>query len=297
MERRDDFNSLLRKRWQDANSLICVGLDPDFELLPKSVLAVGEDDVFATSLFAFNEAIIDATADIVCCFKPQFAYYAAYGIPGLLALKRTIEYIHQSYPEVPILLDAKRSDISTTAAKYGDEVFGYYNVDAVTLHSIFGEEANRPYLEYKNKGLFFLCHSSNPGASEFQELKVYVQSGELPRGSFQLDRRPLYEIIAYNISHYWNKYGNCGLIVGATYPNSLAAIRQIIGNDMPILIPGIGTQGGEIESTVKAGANTQGRGIIISSSRSIIYASKNTDFAIAARDAAMKLRDAVNSYL
>lgn len=257
------------------NSLLCVGLDSDIGKIPKHVLA-GEHPQTA-----FNKAIIDATHDLVCAFKPNTAYYESRGNPGFEALKLTCDYIKETYPDIPIILDAKRADIGSTNEGYAKFAFDWLGADAITLHPYLGKEALKPFLDRKDKGCIILCRTSNPGAGELQDLEV--------------EGKPLYQIVAENVAQKWNTNNNCALVVGATYPTELAIVRRIVG-DMPILIPGIGAQGGDVEKTVKAGVDSQGKNAIINSSRAIIFASGGEDFTKKAREEAMKLRDGINSY-
>lgn len=265
------FNELLEGKWAEGKFL-CVGLDPDYTLMPKAVKKPGSIE---EALILFNLAIIDATQDIVCAFKPNSAFYEAYGTEGFSALKKTCEYLKSNYPHIPIILDAKRADIGNTNDGYTKMAFEYLKVDAITLHPYMGEESLKPFLNYKDKGLIILVKTSNPGAGEFQDLKV----GK--------DKKPLYKIVAENVTKKWNKYHNCAVVVGATFPKELKEVRQIV-QEMPILIPGIGKQGGDIAQTVHNGKNTHSQGMIINSARAIIYASNKKDFAHAARQVAEK---------
>lgn len=255
------------------NSLLCVGLDSDVDKVPKHILS-GEHPQTT-----FNTAIVDATAHLVCAFKPNMAFYESRGLPGMEAIKRTCDYIRQTYPDIPIILDAKRADIGNTNDGYAKFVFDYLGVDAITLHPYLGREALAPFLSRKDKGCIILCRTSNSGAREFQDLAV--------------EGKPLYQRVAENVSTTWNTNGNCALVVGATYPTELAIVRHIVG-DMPILIPGIGAQGGDVEKTVKAGIDRSDKNAIINVSRSIIFASSGEDFAEKAREEAQKLRDQIN---
>lgn len=270
------FKSKLEKIVNSNNSLVCVGLDPDLAKLPKSVAHKSEP------LFEFNSAIIDATADLVCCFKPNSAFYEALGAEGIKQLKKTCDYILKKYPTVPILLDFKRGDIGNTNQAYANFAFKYLGVDGVTLQPYQGGEALEPFFGYQDKGLFILVKTSNPGSGEFQNLK--------------LSGRPLYEQVTKAAVSKWNQRGNIMLVAGATYPKELKNIRQIAGDNIQILVPGVGSQGGEIKAMLKAGLNCQKVGLIINSSRQIIYASKAEDFASAARQAAQALRDEINKY-
>ena len=257
------------------NSLVCVGLDPVVEKLPKHLQEI------ENAFFTFNKSIIDLTHDFVCAFKPNSAFYEALGDKGVAQLKMTCDYIREQYPEMPIILDAKRADIGSTNEGYTKYIYDYLQVDAVTLQPYLGGEAIKPFLDKTDKGAIILCKTSNPGAGEFQDLPV---NGE-----------PLYKMVAKKIVQEWNTNNNCLLVVGATYPEELAEIRNIAG-DMNFLIPGIGAQGGDIEKTVKSGKNSQNAGMIISSSRAIIFASNGEDFAEKARAETEKLKNEINQY-
>ena len=245
-------------------SLLCVGLDPDPELMPK------------VGLLEFNKAIIDNTADLVCAYKPNLAFYEALGVDGLRVLQKTIEHIPD---HVPIIGDGKRGDIGNTARAYAKALFVTFGFDAATVSPYLGFDSVEPFIGYKEKGVFILCRTSNPGAVDFQNL-VDAQG------------IPLYEAVARK-AREWNAHGNIGLVVGATYTDELKAIRRLCP-EMPILIPGIGAQGGDLAATVKYGVDAQGGNAIIAVSRQILYASKEKDFAQAARHNAQELRDSIN---
>lgn len=271
------FISLLEQQWAQGN-FVCVGLDTDYSRIPA---ALKEHTPVGDALFAFNRAIVDATHDLVCAYKPNAAFYEAQGDAGLHALQQTVRYIKQTYPHIPVILDAKRADIGSTNLGYVESAFDLLGVDAITVHPYLGQEALAPFLARKEKGIIVLAKTSNPGAGEFQDLLV----GEA--------REPLYQVVARHVATRWNANGNCVLVVGAPYPAELKQVRAIVG-DMPILIPGIGAQGGDIEATVNAGKDSRGWGMIINASRSIIYASSNNDFAQAARNAAEQLKAEIN---
>src|SRR5665213_1864741 len=269
-----NFHTKLSTAWANNNSLLCVGLDTDLAKLPAHVRQS------KTPLFDFNKAIIDATADLVCAFKPNSAFYEATGAAGIEQLKQTCDYINQNYPGIPIILDFKRGDIGNTNGLYAQFAFDYLGADAVTVHPWSGREGMQPFLDHKDKGIIVWCKGSNPGSGEFQDLEV--------------NDRKLYLQVAENVAKEWNVNGNCLLVVGATYPDELAEVRKVAGDDMVFLVPGVGAQGGDIEATVKAGLNTKGIGLIINSSRAILYASDGEDFAEAARQAAVQARDKIN---
>jgi len=273
------FVSRLEQCWNQDN-FVCVGLDSDYNHLPESVKSL---DSVEETLFAFNRDIIDATHDLVCAYKPNAAFYEAQGDAGLRALTRTVRYIRETYPHIPIILDAKRADIGSTNLGYVKAAFDIIGADAITVHPYLGKKALAPFLARREKGIIVLAKTSNPGSAEFQNLPV----GET--------QEPLYQVVARNVATNWNSNGNCALVVGATYPAELKKVRTIVG-DMPILIPGIGAQGGEVAATVIAGKDSHGRGMIISSSRSIIFASQGPDFAQAARKATENLRAEINQY-
>ena len=273
------FVAMLEQRWQQGN-FVCVGLDLEYNRLPASVKSARSHE---GALFAFGRAIIDATHDLACAYKPNSAFYEAQGDEGLHALTKIVHYIKDTYPTVPVILDAKRADIGSTNLGYVSSAFDLLGVDALTVHPYLGKEALAPFLARKEKGIIVLAKTSNPGSGEFQDLLV----GEL--------REPLYQVIARNVAHYWNTNGNCALVVGATYPAELQRVRSIVG-DLPILIPGIGAQGGDVAATVRAGKDSRGWGIIVNSSRDIIYASSEQDFAQAARNATIELNTEINRH-
>jgi orotidine-5'-phosphate decarboxylase len=254
-------------------SLVCVGLDPEPERFAPSLQGLPD------AIFQFNRRIIDATADYACCYKPQFAHYAALGAEDQLLA--TIAYIHQQHPGLPVILDSKRGDIGNTAGKYAQEAFVRYGADAVTVNPYMGLDTLEPYLKWTDRGVIILCRTSNPGARDFQDLEI--------------GGKRLYRIVAEQIATRCNAAGNCLLVVGATYPGELAEIREATG-DMPFLVPGIGAQGGDVAAAVRAGRTADGRGLLINSSRGILYASQGEDFADAARAAALTLRDEINQY-
>ncbi|MGA2655226.1 MAG: orotidine-5'-phosphate decarboxylase [Gammaproteobacteria bacterium] len=267
------FAEKITKASERNHSLLCVGLDPDIDKLPDNVLRE------QYPIFAFNRAIIEATHDLVCAYKPQIAFYAAERAENQLEM--TIEFIKEHFPHIPVILDAKRGDVGSTAKQYALEAFDRYQADAVTVNPYLGFDSLEPFLEYKNKGVIILCHTSNKGAQDIQELHV--------NDIF------LYEKIASLAAQQWNHHQNIALVIGGTYPQALSKIRNIIG-DMLILVPGIGAQGASIEDAVTHGKTQDGGGLIISASRSILYASHHDDFAKDSRKVATKLRDEINQY-
>jgi orotidine-5'-phosphate decarboxylase len=266
------FIEQLERAWDVNGSLVCVGLDPEIERFPPQVVDQ------PSPIFQFNKAIIDATADLVCAYKPQFAHYAAYEAED--QLERTIDYIQSAYPGIPVILDSKRGDVGNTAERYAIEAFERYHADAVTVSPYLGGDSMEPFLKYEDKGVIILCRTSNPGAGDLQDLEV--------------GGRRLFHVVADLAAHRWNTRGNCALVVGATYPRELAEVREIVGN-MPFLVPGVGAQGGDVAQAVQSGQTGAGAGLVISSSRGILYASSGENFVSAAREATLKLRDQINA--
>lgn len=267
----------MEARWA-ARKYLCVGLDSDFEKLPESVRNLGVREALVT----FNRGIIDATKEVAGFYKPNTAFYEAHGDEGWSALRESIDYIHQYAPEIPVIVDAKRADIGSTNQGYADAIFENLRADAVTIHPYLGEEAMAPFLDRAEKGIFVLCRTSNPGAGEFQDLDV---GGE-----------PLYMRVAARVAGPWNTNRNCGLVVGATYPEEMAKVRAA-ADDLPILVPGIGAQGGDLQRTIATGKDSRGAGLIIAASRAIIYASGKEDFATAAAAKARELDSAIRNAL
>jgi orotidine-5'-phosphate decarboxylase len=266
------FIEQLERAWDVNGSLVCVGLDPEIERFPPQVVDQ------PSPIFQFNKAIIDATADLVCAYKPQFAHYAAYEAED--QLERTIDYIQSTYPGIPVILDSKRGDVGNTAERYAIEAFERYHADAVTVNPYLGGDSMEPFLKYEDKGVIILCRTSNPGAGDLQDLAV--------------GGRRLFHVVADLAARRWNTRGNCALVVGATYPRELAEVREIVGN-MPFLVPGVGAQGGDVAQAVQSGQTAAGAGLVISSSRGILYASSGENFVAAAREATLKLRDQINA--
>jgi orotidine-5'-phosphate decarboxylase len=274
------FIQTLQNRWSSVNSALCVGLDPDPSKLPLHLK--GRSD----AIFEFCKHIVDATADLACAFKPQIAYFAALGAED--QLQAIIDYIHRLYPHVPVVLDAKRGDIGATAQQYAREAFERFKADALTVNPYMGFDSIEPYLEYADKGIFVLCRTSNAGGTDLQGLTVPSDSD--PRGQC------LFEHVARLCAGPWNKNGQLGLVVGATFPSELSKVRQLVG-DMPLLIPGIGAQGGDIVATVEHGQSSKGQGMLINSSRAILYASSGEDYQDKARQVALETRDAIRQVL
>ncbi|MFM7226184.1 MAG: orotidine-5'-phosphate decarboxylase [Betaproteobacteria bacterium] len=270
-----NFIDKLANAIRQHDSLLCVGLDPDITRFPG--VLKGRSD----AVFEFCRAIIDATASYACAFKPQIAYFAALAAED--QLQAICDYLNQRYPQIPIILDAKRGDIGATAQQYAREAFERYKADAVTVNPYMGFDSIEPYLQWSEKGVIVLCRTSNPGGSDLQFLKV--------------DGVPLYQHVARMVARQWNRHGQCALVVGATFPEEIAEVRKIVG-EMPLLVPGIGAQGGDIEATVLAGQTRDGTGMMINSSRAILYAkpADGEGFADAAARVAMETRDAINAY-
>lgn len=287
------FMERLRRRWYEGRTLLCIGLDPDVSRLPDAVRLAAPQPLppgvppqpgapaavpalklpVEQAIFAFNQAIISATAEYACAYKPNAAFYEQYGLPGWRALAQTIRYIQATYPDIPVLLDAKRGDIGSTSEAYAKAAFDELRADGVTLQPYLGAEALKPFLDRAERGCFILCRTSNAGAGEFQDLTVTGPSGA---------PEPLYMAVARQVAGSWNANRNCGIVVGATYPDELKRIREVVG-DLPILVPGIGTQGGDLRRVLEVGLDSQGAGLLISVSRQILYASNGADFAKAAQ--------------
>lgn len=248
-------------------SFLCVGLDPDPQQMPD------------TDILSFCKEIVDSTRDLVCAYKPNFAFFEAQGLPGIEALYEIVDYIPD---EIPVIADAKRGDIGNTAKAYARAVFEQIGCDAITVNPYLGYDALQPFLDYGEKGVFILCRTSNKGAKDFQD--IVGQDGI-----------PLYLLVAKKAVE-WNKNGNVGLVVGATFPDELKRVREICP-DMPLLIPGVGTQGGDMELALKYGLSINADGAIINVSRQIIYASRDRSFARAARAKAKEIRDGINMFV
>jgi orotidine-5'-phosphate decarboxylase len=259
-----NFTAKLNAAVDRADSLLCVGLDSDHRKLPTGV-----------DQFEFNKRIIEATHDVVSAYKPNPAFYEARGAEGVAVLKRTCDYLRAEHPEIPIIIDAKRGDIGNTNAGYVEYIFDYLGADAVTVPPYMGGESLKAFLERVDKGIIVLCRTSNPGAGELQDLLV---GGE-----------KLYMRVARRVAQEWNGNGNCSLVMGAPYPEELREVRGVVGPDMPFLVPGSGTQGGDVEAAVKAGLGANQRGLMINASRGVIFAADP-------RAAALRLRDEINSY-
>jgi orotidine-5'-phosphate decarboxylase len=264
-----NFKQKLENIIKKNNSLLCIGLDPDLDKIPQHLLKLYDP------IFAFNKSIINSTHNLVCAYKAQIAHYAASGTEGQQSLLKTIDYLTINYPQIPIILDAKRADIGSTSRLYAKEAFDVFKVDAVTVNPYFGLDSLIPFLERKDKGIIILCKTSNKSSCDFQDIKT-------------LDKSPLYLHVARKVKEWNDTYKNCLLVVGATWPKQLLEVRKI-APDMFILVPGIGAQGGDLEGTLKNGLRKDKSGLIISSSRAIIF-SENP------RKKALDLKEEINKY-
>ena len=267
------FTDRLERASEAAKSLVCVGLDPDPARMPVA------------SVFEFNRAIVDATAGLVCAYKPNLAFYEALGLPGLRDLEQTVAHIRSAAPGAIIIGDGKRGDIGPSAQAYAKAMFEVWGFDAITINAWGGHDTVSPFLEYADKGVFVWCRGSNPGSADFQDAQISAADGDMP----------LYRSMAIACRD-WDTKGNLGLVVGATVPDQLREVRAACP-DMPLLIPGVGAQGGDLEEAVRLGVDSRGRAALINSSRGIIYASSGADFAEAAAREAGKLRESINIVL
>ena len=272
------FMQALRRRWSEADSLVCVGLDPEPAKFPARFASDPD------AVFAFCRDITDATAEYACAFKPQIAHFAALGAEDALA--RLIAHLRAAHPGVPVILDSKRGDIGSTAQHYAAEAFDRYGADAVTANPYLGRDSLQPFLDRADRGVVILCRTSNPGAADLQDLPVASTDGST---------RPLYQRVAETVARDWNGHGNCALVVGATWPEQLREVRAIVG-DVPFLVPGVGAQGGDVEAVVTHARTADGTGLVVSSSRAILYASRGDDYADAAAREARALCDTINRH-
>ena len=261
------------QRAEAVSSLLCVGLDSELEKLP----ACFREAQFPQ--FAFNQWVIDQTIEYAAAYKPNMAFYEARGSQGLNELRMTLDYLHANHPDVVTICDAKRADIGNTNRGYVSSIFDFLGFDAITLHPYLGGEALAPFLERSDKACVILCRTSNPGAREFQDLEVNGQ--------------PLWKVVAEKVSASWNSRGNCMLVVGATYPDEMQRIRQV-APDVTFLVPGIGAQGGDLEAVVSAGLDRQGKGLMIASSRDIIFSDSPARAARELRDQINAAREAIH---
>lgn len=320
------FKQKFERSIEKNNSLLCIGLDPVIDKIPPHLKSKDYP------LYSFCKEIVEQTHDLVCAYKPNSAFFEAHGAEGVKELQMICHYITKFYPEIPIILDAKRGDIGSTNDAYVKFAYDYLGTDAITLHPYLGREAIQPFLNRKDKGCIILCRTSNPGSGEIQNVECrtkndvhvistpHIEGGEIPqkeKGSLDYarddkveiassttfphndkagdDRAPLYQYVARQVSQEWNVNDNCLLVVGATYPEELAQIRAIVG-DMTILVPGVGAQGGDLQKTLGAGLTDEKKGVIITVSRSVIYASSGTDFTQKSREEAERLRDVINDF-
>jgi orotidine-5'-phosphate decarboxylase len=267
------FTDALNAAWRRSGSMLCVGLDPDPARMPLPL------DGAPDAIERFCREIIDATADVVCAFKPQIAFFASQRAEA--QLERICHYIRETYPDVVLILDSKRGDIGSTAEHYAREAFGRYGAHAVTVSPYLGTESVEPFLRHSGRGVLVLCRTSNPGSADFQSLEI--------------DGEPLYMHVARRVAGEWAEIGECGLVVGATYPDEMRRVREAVG-DLPLLVPGVGAQGGDVQAIVDAGADSHGFGMVINSSRGVLYASAGADFADAARTAAIATRDEIGRF-
>lgn len=273
-----NFADRILSACEAKESRLVVGLDPHWDLIPQAMREEAAHPAEAVARFIL--AAVDATIDHAAAYKPQIAFFEQFGTPGMAALDQVLARIHALGGLV--IMDAKRGDIGSTAENYAREAYERYGAHALTVSPYMGLDSIEPYLAWKDRGVIVLCRTSNPGGSDLQFLKL--DNGE-----------PLYLHVAGLVADKWNAGGQCGLVVGATFPNELASVRQRIGDAVPLLVPGIGAQGGDITATVNAGRNAAGTGMMINSSRAILYASGGDDWRDAAAKAARDLRDAVNA--
>jgi orotidine-5'-phosphate decarboxylase len=279
------FFEKLERAIERSGSLLCVGLDPDPDRLPAGV---GAGQAGAGKVAAFQRAIIEATSDLVCAYKPNLAFYEALGEAGAEALRATLAAIPDA---VPVIGDAKRGDVGHTSRAYARALFDGWGFDAVTVNPYLGGDSLAPFLEREDRGVFVLCRTSNPGAGDFQDLPVLPAGPAYRRGRQAGPPRPLFEVVAERAKE-WNTRGNVGLVVGATYPEEMARLRELCPQ-MTFLVPGVGAQGGDLEGCLRLGLDAGGGGMIINVSRQVLYASREGDFAEAARQAALDLRDEI----
>lgn len=263
------YKERLAKLISERKTVICIGLDPDIEKIPDDIRKLDNP------ILEFNKQIIEATSDLVVSYKPNMAFYEALGSKGWEILKETVKSVPKS---VPVIIDAKRGDIGNTSARYAAAIFDDIGGDAVTLSPYLGEDSLKPFFEYKDKCCFILCVTSNPGAQDFQFLEV--------------DERPLYHHVAESVLR-WNQNDNCGLVVGASYPQKIKELRSVSGN-LPFLIPGVGAQGGDLEAAVRYGSDEGNSLIVVNSSRSVLYASSGIDFAEKAREEVQRLNQVIS---
>jgi orotidine-5'-phosphate decarboxylase len=268
------FIEKLENAIKKNHSLLCIGLDPDIDKIPKH-LHKDSDPVFE-----FCKQIIDETAHLVCAYKPQIAFFSSLGVEGFSALSKTVRYIKTNYEDIPVILDAKRGDIGTTSEKYVEEAFTVLNADAVTVNPYMGRDSLEPFLEKRDKGIIVLVRTTNPGASDFQDVLT-------------VDGQPFYLYVARKVKDWHRLYNNCVMVVGSTWPDELQKIRQLDPHIF-FLVPGVGAQGGNLKKTLEFGLRTDKSGVVISVSRSILFAGDKDDFAKKAGEEALKYKEEIN---
>ncbi len=293
-----NFRDMLEAKWAESK-FVCVGLDSEYDRIPE---CIRKGSNAGASMLAFNEKIIDATHDLVCAYKPNKAFYVAFGATGLEVFKRTVAHIRQVAPDVLVIDDSKYGDIGNTNQGYVVSTFGDIMADAVTISPYPGGADLGPFLTREDKGIIVLCRMSTPGAAEFQDMQVAF-CDKMPRRDFEQlvgseipeSGVPLYQYVAYRVTRHWNERGNCGLVVGATCPDEMAAVRRI-NDDIPVLMPGFGRQGGVIEQAIRAGKGRKSPALLPSNSSSLIFASAGDDFAEAARRKTMEFGEQLRSH-
>ena len=284
-----NFRELIENQWAQ-DKFVCIGLDPDLDKLPVSIrVFCGRDGQVDAerAILALNYRIIEATKDLAGAYMPNIAFYERFGSAGIRALRRTIQYIHLNAPDVPVILDYKRADIGDSNCGYVELAFNYLGVDAITVNLYSGGQALEPFLAHKDKGIFVLCRTSNPGAGELQDLEIH-RPGKLGTCS-------LASYVAHRTCHHWNLNENCGLIVGSNVAEVISAIRGEVG-DLMILFPDCCAEGGDLRTTVHHGMNKRGNGILINPSRAVLFASPSEDFAQAVRTKTLEFHALINAY-
>lgn len=282
-----NFMDLLRNKWSEGK-FVCVGLDSDFDRIPSCLITPRDRTYIDETVRLFNDDMRDATYDLVCAYKLNMAFYLKHGPEGLRALKHTIADIHDLTPDIPVILDGKFSDIGATCQAYASFAFSEMAADAVTVNPYLGAEALGPFLHYSSHGIFVLCRTSNPNAGEFQDLSIAdTETGQ---------QEPLYLRVARRVAKSWNGYQNCGLVTGAPYPEEIRRIRQAVP-DMPLLIPGFGTQGGSVENIIPVAKDKNGQGFLANSSSQIIFASQEENFAQVAGEKTLELHEQIHKAL
>jgi orotidine-5'-phosphate decarboxylase len=282
----------------DKGNFLCVGLDIDYDKIPESLKGTKRLSRITRSIVSYACDIIDATKPYACAFKPNIGFSLARMGVGISALQKIVEYAQLTAPEVIILLDGKPGDVDSTSVQYARGYLDVLQSDAVTLNPYMGQDSQKPFLDHPDKGCIVLCKTSNPGSAEFQDRKVFPTPEEAAAWKIpSAGHMPLYELIAHRVSKEWNANKNCGLVVGATFPEPMQRVRRIVGDDVFILAPGIGKQKGDLEATIKAAKNSKGGGFMINASSSICYASSGSDFQEAAAVEARRLCNTIRNYL